>query len=302
MLSQPIRVAHAPAKVNLLLAITGVRPDGYHELVSLVAPVTHGDTLWLALDPAAPFGAADTLQCDTPGVPTDASNLVLKATAAYRAHFPRLPRAHYILQKRIPHGAGLGGGSSDAVAALRLLNDATGQHLSFRELMTLSARLGSDCPLFLHNAPLVMRGRGEQIELLAPGATAALRGRRLLIFKPAFGVVTADAYNAMRATPGGAAYISSAVAEARLDSWCTAPATVPFPLYNNMEIPVFEKHPALPLLLGRLEKEHSLHPRMSGSGSACYAFLPGDANLPAITATIRETWGESAFVCETALA
>ncbi|MDR2429599.1 MAG: hypothetical protein LBD14_01645 [Puniceicoccales bacterium] len=302
MPAQPLRVAHAPAKVNLLLAITAVRPDGYHELISLVAPVAHGDTLWLALDPGAPPGAADTLQCDTPGVPTDASNLVLKATAAYRASYPRLPRAHYILQKRIPHGAGLGGGSSDAVAALRLLNEVTGQRLSFGELVTLSARLGSDCPLFLHNAPLVMRGRGERIETLPENAITALRGRRLLLFKPAFGVVTVDAYNAMRATPGGAAYIPAAVIENRLDAWLTAPATAPLPLYNNMENPVFEKHPALPLLLGRLETEHSLRPRMSGSGSACYAFLPETASLPAITATIRETWGDSAFICETTLA
>ncbi|MDR2845443.1 MAG: 4-(cytidine 5'-diphospho)-2-C-methyl-D-erythritol kinase [Puniceicoccales bacterium] len=298
--------AFAPAKINLLLAITGARPDGFHSLVSLVAPIALGDTLHLTLNardataPTAPMPPQDTLACDYPGVPLDGTNLVLKAVAAFREKFPALPATHFVLEKRVPHGAGLGGGSSDAACALRLLNDATGHPLDAATLVALAARLGSDCPLFLDGKPVIMRGRGERIEPLTAPEADALRGRRLLLFKPAFGVSTAAAYGAMRAS-NGTDYIAEADAEARLAAWRTAPASAPLPLFNNMERPVFAKHLALPALLEQLRRDFALAPRMSGSGSACFAFLPDGTDAAATTAAIRAAWGESAFVCETAL-
>src|SRR5690606_15383094 len=109
---------HAPAKINLVLAITGVRADGFHELTSLVAPLAFGDTLRVVLHPLGAAGGEreDTLHCDAPGVPTDGSNLVLKAAAAFaqalRQAGKLLPgRWEFFLEKRIPAGAGLGGGS-----------------------------------------------------------------------------------------------------------------------------------------------------------------------------------------------
>jgi 4-diphosphocytidyl-2-C-methyl-D-erythritol kinase len=291
--------AFAPAKVNLLLAITGARPDGFHSLVSLAAPIALGDTLRLETS-AAP--GDDTLECAAPGVPTDASNLVLKAAALFRSAAPgRAPaRVHFALEKRVPHGAGLGGGSSDGATALALLNAAAGAPLSAAALAALAARLGSDCPLFLAGRPAVIRGRGEHVELLGDAEAAALRGRRLLLFKPAFGVSTADAYAAMRAAPGGEEYVPEADAEARLAAWRAAPAA-PFPLFNNMEGVVFRKHPALPVLLEALAARFGLAPRMSGSGSACFAFLPEGFDAAPAAALIRETWGTSAFICDTAL-
>ena len=291
-------VAFAPAKINLLLAITGIRTDGFHSLVSLVAPIRLGDTLWLSL--AKEKGAEDILECDYPGVPTDQSNLVLKAVAAFREFFPGLPGVHFILEKRVPHGAGLGGGSSDAACALRLLNEAVGSPLAKTQLATLAARLGSDCPLFLENKPVVMRGRGEQIEALPGAAVAALGGRRLLLFKPAFGVSTAEAYAAMKAA-GSTEYLAQSEAEARLAAWLAAPGRNPLPLFNNMESVVFKKYLALPVLLERLQTDFGLAPRMSGSGSACFAFLPDGVNAVPIEAIIREAWGREAFVCKTTL-
>ncbi|MDR2981940.1 MAG: 4-(cytidine 5'-diphospho)-2-C-methyl-D-erythritol kinase [Puniceicoccales bacterium] len=292
-------VAFAPAKINLLLAITGVRADGFHSLVSLVAPIGLGDTLTLTVDKAGSSGV-DTLVCDFPGVPTDGTNLVLKAVAAFREKYLALPAVHFVLEKRVPHGAGLGGGSSDAASALTLLNEATGKPLNHTTLVELAARLGSDCPLFLDGKPVIMRGRGEQVEQLKPAEIEALQGRRLLLFKPAFGVSTAEAYGAMKAAKG-AYYIPEADAEAMLAAWRKAPEGAPLPLFNNMERPVFEKHLALPALLNQLREEFGLEPRMSGSGSACFAFLPeGMAAEPVIVA-IKQAWGESAFVCETEL-
>ncbi|MDR2863956.1 MAG: hypothetical protein LBV54_08850, partial [Puniceicoccales bacterium] len=238
-----LHVAFAPAKINLLLAITGVRPDGFHSLVSLVSPIALGDTLWL--EPGASGEGQDTLACDFPGVPVDASNLVLKAAAVFREKVPHLPRLHFTLEKRVPHGAGLGGGSSDAAAALRLLNEVAGHPLDTAALEALAARLGSDCPLFLRGAPVIMRGRGERVEALTQAEASALRGRRLLLFKPAFGVSTAEAYAAMKAS-GGADYVLEADAERRLAAWRAVPAQEALPLFNNMERAVFAKHLALP--------------------------------------------------------
>lgn len=289
-------VAFAPAKINLLLAITGVRADGFHNLVSLVAPIAFGDDLHL--DAVAGL-RADELLCDFPGVPTDGTNLVMKAAAAFRRDFPDTPFVRFTLVKRTPHGAGLGGGSSDAAAALNLLNDLTGKPFSPEKLASLAAELGSDCPLFLDGAPVIMRGRGERVEKLSGAERAALSGRRLLLFKPDFGVSTVEAYKAMKAD--GGMYVNEVEPETALKVWRLMPAKAPLPLYNNMERAVFAKHLALPALLEELRAKFGLAPRMSGSGSACFAFLPeGFDAVPAIAA-IRAAWGASAFAAETKL-
>ena len=280
----------APAKLNLFLAITGRRPDGFHDLVSVVAQLDFGDTL--RAEPANEF----TLTTDEPELAVDETNLVLKAAAAFAAATKSPVRAKFSLEKRIPTGAGLGGGSSDAVAALRAMNRLAGQPLAAAPLAALAAQLGSDCPLFVHDAPVVMRGRGERIEPLPRAAARRLRGRRVLIFKPGFAIATPWAY-AQLAAAAPARYLPAAVAEARLAAWVGdegAPAEKL--LFNNMEPPAFEKFVALPVMLERLRRDFALAPQMSGSGSACFAFLPEDAPVEAITAAIRAAWGESAFV------
>ena len=291
-----MRVAFAPAKINLMLAITGVRDDGFHNLVSLVAPINFGDDLWLE----TPAGlAGDELRCDFPGVPTDGTNLVMKAVAAFRKEYPATPFVRFTLVKRTPHGAGLGGGSSDAAAALLLLNGETGLPASPDGLAALAAGLGSDCPLFLDGAPVVMRGRGERVEKLSVSEKSALTGRRLLLFKPDFGVSTVEAYRAMKAD--GGLYCAEIEAETTLKAWRLMPAKAPLPLYNNMERAVFAKHLALPALLDELRSKFSLAPRMSGSGSACFAFLPESFDAAPVIAAIRSAWGDSAFAIETTL-
>lgn len=277
-----------------MLAVTGTRPDGFHDLVSLVAPIEIGDTL------VAEDAAEDSLACDAPGVPTDATNLVLRAAALFRERVPACAPVAWTLEKRVPHGAGLGGGSSDAAAALRLLNARNGNALAEPELREIAARLGSDVPLFLSGIPVVMRGRGERVEALPPAAAESLRGRRFLLFKPAFGVSTAEAYGAMkRNAPHD--YIPEAEAETRLRAWFTAPATTPLPLFNNMERAVFRKHLALPALFEILRERCGLNAHMSGSGSACFAEIFAETDVPAAVGIVRECWGETAFVQETSL-
>jgi 4-diphosphocytidyl-2-C-methyl-D-erythritol kinase len=287
----PISV-FAPAKLNLFLAVTGRRADGFHDLVSVVAPLGFGDTL--RAEPAETF----TLECDDAAVPPGADNLVLKAASAFAqatADRSGARGAKFFLEKRIPMGAGLGGGSSDAVAALRALNELAGGPLAEPALAELAAKLGSDCPLFLVGGPVVMRGRGERVELLPEGVAQRLRGRRVLVFKPGFGVPTPWAYARMVAQPD--TYVTVADAEARLAAWIAdEQRPVEELLFNNMEHEVFKKFVALPALFGRLRADFALAPRMSGSGSACFALLRDGMEVEAIERVIREAWGDSAFI------
>jgi len=296
---------HAPAKINLFLAITGRLTDGFHDLISLVAPLELGDTLWLDTRVYAD-AKEDTLACTEPGVPVDASNLVLRAAAAFRRRSDAnggrgLPFIHFTLKKETPAGAGLGGGSSDAAAALRGMNHLAARPLAMDDLLACAAEVGSDVPLFRARGSVIMRGRGEQIQKLDDGPSAALRGRSVLLFKPPFGVATAWAYGRLKElAPTG--YRPAAEAEAQLAAWLAAPFRAELPLENNLEIPVFEKYAALPVLLDELRSRFNLRCRMSGSGSACFALLEPDSPRAAIEQTIREAWGPEAFVRITRIA
>jgi len=302
----------SPAKINLFLAITGRREDGFHELVSVAAPVEWGDTLTVEVDEtnSATIPGKFSLTCDDPMVPVNGENLVLKAAEAFRAATSWRRGVRFSLEKRIPMGAGLGGGSSNAATALRALNEFAGKPLDSAALTSVAAKVGSDCALFLRDGPVVMRGRGELVESLPPAIMARLTGRSVLIFKPAFGISTAWAYARLAAAaPKG--YLPRAEAELRLAIWLRAvsgPGKPTTPeanagdlLYNNMEPPAFEKFPALPALLERLGKKFGCAAHMSGSGSACFALLNDRSPVTEITAAIREAWGDSAFVVQTRL-
>lgn len=288
----------APAKLNLLLAVTGRRPNGFHDLVSLVVTLDFGDTL--RVEPAERM----ELSCDDPAVPADGTNLVLKAARAFAEASGWKGAARFTLEKRVPAGAGLGGGSSDAAAALRALNRIAGGEfsLSASRLAEVAATVGSDCPLFLAGGPSVMRGRGERLEALPARAVARLAGRRVLVFKPGFGIATPWAYGRL-AAGAPASYLPAAEAEARLRTWVEdddAPAERL--LFNSMEPPAFRKFPALPLLLEELRGKFGFAAGMSGSGSACFALLPEGADAGPAVARVRRAWGATAFVREARIA
>lgn len=286
----------SPAKINLYLAVTGRRADGFHDLVSVAAPLDFGDTL----EARGTAGGRFTLECDVAEVPVDGTNLIRRAAAAFAAATGWRGGAHFRLTKRIPVGAGLGGGSSNAVAALRALNQLAGGVASDAQLAAVAAELGSDCALFLPNAPVVMRGRGERVEPLPEAAAGRLRGRRALLFKPGFGISTPWAYGRMVAR--GLDYLPATGAEKRLAAWRGSAAPAEDLLFNNMEPAVFEKFIALPVMLERLRREFGVAARMSGSGSACFALLRDDCAAAPLAARIRGGWGPTAFVQEARLA
>jgi len=287
-----VLVAAAHAKLNLSLAITGRRADGFHELVSLVVPVALADTL--TLEVGRPLG----LTCDDASLPVDGTNLVLKAAAAYARRRPSAPTGHFHLSKKVPHGAGLGGGSSDAVAALRLLDQASGAPLGVEALEALAAEVGSDCAFFVRGQSAVMRGRGERLEILPAAARAALAGRKVVLVKPPFGVPTPEAYGLL-AKAGR--YRPAAQAEAELAAWIARPAADPSALGNDLAAPVFAKYLALPVGLASFHRTSGADWQMTGSGSACFAFVSDGFDHARLREDVRRAWGPAAWVEETVI-
>lgn len=285
-------VEAAQAKLNLSLAITGRRADGFHELVSLVAPVALADTLTLEV------GRPLALTCDDPALPVDGTNLVLKAAAAYARRRPSAPTGHFHLSKKLPHGAGLGGGSADAAAALRLLDRASGDPLGPEALEALAAEVGSDCPFFVRGQAAVMRGRGERLTILPDAARAALAGRKVVLAKPPFGVPTPEAYGLL-AKAGK--YRPPAQAEAELAAWIGSPSADPAGLGNDLAAPVFAKYIALPAGLASLRRVTGAEWHMTGSGSACFAWVKDGFDQAGLRAEVRRVWGAGAWAAETVI-
>lgn len=202
-------LVHAPAKINLHLEVLGLRPDGFHELAMVMQSIDLADTL--ELRPTA--DAAIELLCDQQHLPTDGSNLIVRAAERLRRRvgLPELG-ARIVLQKRIPIGAGLAGGSSNAAAALVGLNRLWGLGLPPEVLQELAADLGSDVPFCLAGGTQLCFGRGEVLEPVA--APATLRLGVLLIKNPTVSVSTPWAYGRCRELRGER-YLSGEAAFAR---------------------------------------------------------------------------------------
>ncbi|MGI8820779.1 MAG: 4-(cytidine 5'-diphospho)-2-C-methyl-D-erythritol kinase [Chthoniobacterales bacterium] len=244
----------APAKINLSFRILSRRGDGFHEIETVMAPITLSDGLTIR---RAPIKSGIAFVCDDPTLPTGEDNLVVRAARSFFRAAQIEPAVRIELQKKIPHGAGLGGGSSDAATVLLGLERLFGTTLGNQTRLELAAALGSDVPFFLCEGAALCRGRGEQVTAIDLADQLPL-----LLLKPGFGVPTPSAYarwSSSRALPG----ISYAGQEF---------AGVSFS--NDLERPVFEKHLFLAQtkmwLLAQSEVAVAL---MSGSGSTLFAVL-----------------------------
>ena len=275
----------APAKVNLTLRVLGRRADGFHELETLMAPLALADRVTLAA------GDRDGVEfhCDDPTLPADGTNLAVRAATAFYARAGLAPRLRLTLEKHVPHGAGLGGGSSDAASVLLGLNEFHGFSFPPETLGELAAALGSDVPFFLARGPAVCRGRGEHVTAvpsLAGGAPMPL-----LLLKPPFGVPTPWAYSRWR--------------EAReIPGVRYAAQTFPWgELVNDLERPVFEKFVFLATLKGwLLEQPEVAGALLSGSGSTTLAVLRAPGLGGGLARRATAAFGESLWTCETATA
>ena len=182
----PHFTAEAPAKVNLFFEVLGKRNDNYHEIVSVAVPVRLFDTLTFA----ATDDSAIQFECiGGKGVPLDDTNLVVRAVKSIQQRFNVRNGSAIKLTKRIPSQSGLGGGSSDAVAALRLACRGWNLVVSDAELLPIAADIGSDCPIFLYDVPTISTGRGEQIRPLP-----TIPPLWFVLLKPPEGLSTAQVY------------------------------------------------------------------------------------------------------------
>jgi len=272
-------VVPAHAKINLCLKIAGRRVDGYHDLMTVVQSVTLADTLSVELRPSGM-----TLEVDDPAIPSDANNLVWQAAerlAAYRN--AAIPGTRIRLEKRIPVGAGLGGGSSDAAACLVALNRLWGVGLSTAELVPLAAHLGSDVPYFLQGGTALLTGRGTEVMALPD-----LPGRPVLLVYPGSPLTSREVYSQVRAPLTQAVKIASMtsfgpIADSTAEAWVRSG--------NDLAPHAKRLCPAIGVVEECLLAAGASAVAMTGSGSAVFGVFHKAARMEgAVRSLARPGW------------
>lgn len=278
--AQPQRTVFACAKINLTLDVFSKRADGYHSLASVMQTIALYDTLHLTRQPEPGI----VFTCEAPesaAIPTDATNLVVRAAqAALDAARDTEVGVRLHLVKCIPSQAGLGGGSSDAAAALLGVNALLDLQLEAERLHMLAAGLGSDVPFFLLGGTATARGRGEQLTAL-PDAPPFW----LVVVKPEVNISTAWAYGELDAVPGRQSHrmtkrLEQAVQEGDRDLLLTRQS-------NDFELPAFTHFPALAWLHDELRMAGALTAHLCGSGSALYGMTATRAEAQHIADLLR---------------
>ncbi|MBI3435361.1 MAG: 4-(cytidine 5'-diphospho)-2-C-methyl-D-erythritol kinase [Proteobacteria bacterium] len=271
--------AHAPAKINLTLHVRGRRADGYHDIESLVMFARCADAL--ALTPGRALGLATQGPTAQLAGPSE-KNLVLKAAQALADRVPGLRAGHFILTKRLPVAAGLGGGSADAAAALRLLARVNALARDDARLGAAARATGADVPVCLHPCTRIMRGIGDILEapLDAPAFPA-------LLVNPGVAVATRDVFAALglRAGERGAQGVPVTPPAAPTHAaWLAAIAAQA----NDLEAPAMRVAPVIADALTTLRAlEGCQLARMSGSGATCFALFGSNDDAHAGAARLR---------------
>jgi 4-diphosphocytidyl-2-C-methyl-D-erythritol kinase len=270
--------AKAPAKVNLFLEVTGKRPDGYHEISSVAAPVSLFDELTFEK------AAGIELDCDNPELPTDESNLVVKAASLLKDRYDVRGGVRVSLRKRIPVSAGLGGGSSNAAAAIVALNDLWELGLTHGEMISVAADTGSDVALFLCEGVVHMRGRGERVSLVENNLPELC----LVLAVPPFGLSTADVYSRVRVPDAQHRKSASGMIEGFLNGdW----ELIARNTYNRLQEAAFRAEPRLEELFEGITRATTLPVRMSGSGSAFFVCCESQGESADVSQLLEEIEG-----------
>ena len=287
----------APAKVNLHLEVLGLRSDGFHELAMVMQSIDLADRLHFTTTADAQL----TLACDDPSLSVADDNLVLRAAQLLRnrSGFSELG-ASIRLEKRIPIGAGLAGGSSDGAAALVGLNALWGLGHSPAELERLAAELGSDMPFCVAGGSQLCFGRGERLEPLLPPAEALAV---LLVKDPRVSVSTPWAYKRCRERNADRYLVGEPAFEQRREalrqaSW-TQPlrASAPPPLRNDLQAVVEPETAAVQVALRLLRSlEAPLAVAMSGSGPSCFALFADQQACQAAQAELSDRFAEAGLL------
>ena len=285
---EDLLVEKAYAKINLGLKVLGRRPDGYHEILSVVQCVDLADVLYF--EPAS----SDQLTCSLDGLSTGPDNLVCRAVDAFRARLDCPVQSFRIhLEKNIPIGAGLGGGSADAAAALRALNRFYDQPFSNAGLRQIAATLGSDIPFLVEGGTALLRGRGEILEDLSwEGAVF------YVLAYPEVEVSTAWAYEQLgqfgpiltENTP----YFNFVVS---LSGGCVDHDGLFEVLENDFTPAVYRTYPIVAELRSQLDRVGARATLMSGSGSTVYGIFD-DRNTASQAQSALQRQGCRSFLCQ----
>ncbi len=243
---------HCPAKVNLYLRVLGRRSDGYHELVTVMQPLSLGDQLTVT-----PGGDSPRFICDHPEVPQGPENLVWRAAQAFQEETGIRVAALLELKKRIPVAAGLGGGSSDAAGALQALNLLYGSPLEGPRLHSLACRLGADVPFFLGRGPAVGRGIGADLSPLS------LPPYNYLLLNPGVALSTRWVYENL-----DLAKLSQAPPPASWD-----PEHPERWVHNDLSEVAVRRFPELAELQARLRQAGAVTQSVSGSGPTVFGLF-----------------------------
>ncbi|BDG09284.1 4-(cytidine 5'-diphospho)-2-C-methyl-D-erythritol kinase [Anaeromyxobacter paludicola] len=285
-----ILVSRAPAKVNLVLRVGPRRADGYHDLATLMVPLDLADEVEVQVFP----GRAGELTCECPGHPAleGPDNLAARAARALMLRLGRRDRCHIVVRKRIPVVAGLGGGSSDAAAALRCL--ARAYHLADRAaLAEVALSVGSDVPFFLGRGPAWAAGRGERLE---PARVAPLDLVLLYPRDPALAIRAGDAYRFLDEDREA----GRAPAPRGLERGTGSPSGFDAAaLHNDLQGPCFGRHTPLAALAARLEGAGARPAIMSGSGPTIFGLFAGRAEARRASRGLGERGAVEVFVVRT---
>lgn len=276
----------APAKVNLILRILDRRPDGYHNLWSLMQTVGLPDDLTVRLNPAH---RDVRLRCNLPDLPTDGRNLVVKAAEALRTASGRAEGLEIDLQKTIPMGGGLGGGSSNAAATLLAVNQVLGLDWSTAKLAEIGAQLGSDVPFFLYAPSGFISGKGEAVQ-----PTTIKGSRWLLLVNPGFGINTGWAYQQLAERRSGLRPLSDAHQRLARRGTLTWEELLPL-MENDFEAALAESHPALGELKGELLTAGAEAAMLSGSGATVFGVFADEAAARQALPKLMAKAGRSAY-------
>lgn len=270
----------SPSKINLFLRITARRPDGFHDLASIFHVIDLGEKM--TFEELPPSAEKDELLCDAEGVPTDDTNLAIKALNLFRSKMPpgsRDARRFFkvTLEKKVPHGAGLGGGSANAATALWAANEAAGRPATDDDLAAWGGEIGSDISVFFSKGAAYCTGRGEIVENVDPPLPL---GTPMLLVKPPAGLSTPAVFRALDLDSRSTADPLELSAGLKKAKKGTQELCV-----NDLEPPAFSIMPELKEVKERLAKEKGVDASfMTGSGSTVVALFNGNDEKSKVSA------------------
>lgn len=264
----------APAKINLGLHVLKKRADGFHDIETAMIAIEWFDRIRVFPSDGLMFASSD------PELAGE-NNLCMRAAELLREFSDSPHGAAIELEKHIPHGAGLGGGSSDAATTLVMLNETWKLGLTGSDLSALGARIGSDVPFFVESRPAMAEGRGERLAPLQLDGAPYTCPFEIVVALPNERVSTAEAYRAVRPQNVGRTNIRDAILSNDLDRWRAE-------LVNDFEAPIMEMHPSIGALKESLYDAGAGYAAMSGSGSAVYGIFDDDAHALAAAEMVHD--------------